>query len=114
MYKLVFFVPEDHAQAVKAAVFSAGGGRYRKYDSCSWETRGTGQFRPLDGAAPFLGTVGAVEQVSELRVEALCQDHLVRPVLAALLEAHPYEEPAYEIYRIWTTDDLPPELAEGP
>ncbi|TVR03722.1 MAG: NGG1p interacting factor NIF3 [Spirochaetaceae bacterium] len=107
MHKLIFFVPAEHAEAVKRAVFAAGAGRYRNYDCCSWQTAGTGQFRPLAGADPFIGSVGAVETVPELRVETICTDESVRTVLDALIAAHPYEEPAYEVVRIWTIDDLP-------
>lgn len=107
MYKLVFFVPEAHAETVKQAVFDAGAGRYRNYDSCSWQTAGSGQFRPLAGADPFVGTVGSVERVAELRVETICTDDDVRAAVEALLAAHPYEEPAYELIRVWTADDLP-------
>ena len=107
MYKLIFFVPAEHAEAVKQAVFDAGAGRYRNYDWCSWQTVGTGQFRPLAGADPFIGTVGEIETVPELRVETICQDAAVRAAVEALLAAHPYEEPAYELIRVWTADDLP-------
>lgn len=106
MYKLVFFVPIDHAESVKQAIFAAGAGRYRDYDLCSWETSGTGQFRPRDGADPFLGRVGELERVTELRVESICTDDVVRPAVAALIAAHPYEEPAYEVVRIYTVEDL--------
>ncbi len=111
MYKLVFFVPAECAESVKRAVFDAGGGRYARYDSCCWQTSGTGQFRPLAGSAPYLGRQGEVEYVTELRVEMVCADHLVHAALAALLAAHPYEEPAYEVYRIWTASDPPDDLA---
>ena len=108
MNKLVFFVPADHAESVKTAVFAAGAGRFRDYDSCSWETAGRGQFRPLAGADPFVGSVGDLEVVDELRVETICEDRVVRGTVEALLAAHPYEEPAYEVIRIFTVDDLPP------
>lgn len=107
MYKLVVFVPIDHAEEVKAALFAAGAGRYERYDSCSWECEGTGQFRPLAGSDPFLGRQGELERVRELRVELLCRDEVVRAAITALLNAHPYEEPAYEVYRVFTADDLP-------
>ncbi|MFP4114823.1 MAG: NGG1p interacting factor NIF3 [Spirochaetota bacterium] len=106
MHKLVVFVPEEHAEAVKRALFSAGAGRFRNYDSCSWETLGTGQFRPLPGSSPVLGREGVVERVSELRVEMICRDESVRAALDALVAAHPYEEPAYEVYPILTAADF--------
>lgn len=100
MYKLCFFVPEDHAEPVKQAVFEAGGGRIGDYDCCAWQTRGDGQFRALDGADPFLGKVGEIERVSELKVELVCRDDLIRTVIDAMKTAHPYEEPAYDVYRL--------------
>lgn len=106
MYKLVFFVPSECAEPVKQALFDAGGGAYERYDSCCWQTSGTGQFRPLAGSTPYVGREGEVEYVTELRVEMVCDDHVVRPVLKALLAAHPYEEPAYEVYRIRTARDF--------
>ena len=69
MYKLCFYVPESHLEAVKAAVFAAGAGRIGNYDSCCWEVLGQGQFRPLTGSDPFIGRQGEVERVAEYRVE---------------------------------------------
>lgn len=107
MFKLVFYVPEENAEAVKDSVFAVGAGRYELYDSCAYQTRGTGQFRPLPGSDPHIGERGRVEHVEELRVELVCREAVVRAAVAALLDAHPYEEPAYEVYRIWTAADLP-------
>lgn len=103
MYKLVFYVPETHVEAVKASVFATGAGRIGDYDSCCWQILGQGQFRPLDGSQPFIGQKGRVEQVSEYRVELVCEDDLIGPALAALRAAHPYEEPAYDV---WLLADL--------
>ncbi|MGM0634419.1 MAG: NGG1p interacting factor NIF3 [Pseudomonadota bacterium] len=100
MYKLCFFVPENHAEPVKQAVFDAGGGRIGDYDSCAWQTRGDGQFRALDGADPYIGRVGEIERVSELKVELVCTDASIHRVIAALKKAHPYEEPAYDVFRL--------------
>jgi len=96
MYKLCFYVPESHLEAVKQAMFAAGAGRIGDYDSCCWQVEGTGQFRPLSGSEPFLGQQGVVERVAEYRVEMVCEDSCVKAVAAALLEAHPYEEPAWD------------------
>ena len=95
MYQLIFFVPESHTEIVKAAVFGAGAGKFRNYDNCSWQTKGTGQFRPLAGSDAFLGSEGKLEKVDEHRVEMLCTDENLKAVIAALKQAHPYEEPAY-------------------
>lgn len=100
MYKLVFFVPETHVETVKSAVFEAGAGRIGDYDCCAWQTLGQGQFRPLEGSDPFLGQQGAIETVREFRVEMVCQDALIRPALAALKAAHPFEEPAYDVWAL--------------
>lgn len=100
MLKLTFFVPEDHAEAVKQAVFDAGAGRIGDYEHCAWQCAGTGQFRPMQGANPFLGNVGDLETVTELRVEMVCDDQYIQAVIAALKNAHPYEEPAYDVIQV--------------
>ncbi|BBH44587.1 YqfO family protein [Pseudomonas sp. KU43P] len=100
MYKLAFFVPASHVEVVKAAVFAAGGGRIGDYDHCAWQTLGQGQFRPLDGSQPFLGQAGQVELVEEWKVELVVADDLIAQVVAALKQSHPYETPAYEVWRL--------------
>jgi len=100
VYKLAFFVPASHVDAVKAAVFAAGGGRIGDYDHCAWQTLGQGQFRPLDGSQPFLGQTGQVEVVEEWKVELVVADDLIAQVVAALKQHHPYETPAFEVWRL--------------
>ena len=100
MYKLCFFVPASHADVVKSAVFAAGGGRIGDYDHCAWQVLGLGQFRPLDGSQPFIGEAGQVEQVEEWKVELVVADELIRGVVNALKQSHPYETPAYEVWRL--------------
>ena len=100
MFKLSFFVPESHLESVKQAVFAAGAGKIGNYDSCCWQTPGTGQFRALDGSTPFLGELGRVEQVEEFKVELVCEAALIEQVIIALKSAHPYEEPAYDVIRL--------------
>jgi hypothetical protein len=100
MYKLCFFVPESHVESTKAAIFEAGGGRIGDYDSCAWQALGQGQFRPLAGSSPYIGSQDEVECVSEYKVEMVCSDELIESAVAALRLAHPYEEPAYEVYRL--------------
>ena len=106
MFKLVFFVPESHKESVKQAVFDQGAGRYDGYDSCSWETKGTGQFKPLTGSQPFIGVQDEIETVEEYRVEMICSEQHIKSVLRALIHAHPYETPAYDIQSIKTLDDF--------
>ncbi|WP_273826375.1 YqfO family protein [Pseudomonas asplenii] len=100
MYKLAFFVPPSHVEQVKSAVFAAGGGRIGAYDHCAWQVPGHGQFRPLDGSRPFLGQTGVVEQVDEWKVELVVDDSLIAAVVLALKQSHPYETPAYEVWRL--------------
>lgn len=100
MFKMCYFVPASHLEQTKQALFAAGAGRIGDYDSCAWQCLGRGQFRPLEGSDPFLGKTGEVETVEEYKVELVCEDSLIREALAALKRAHPYEEPAYEIYRL--------------
>jgi hypothetical protein len=100
MYKLAFFVPLSHVEQVKSALFAAGAGRIGAYDCCAWQVLGQGQFRPLDGSQPFIGQSGQIEQVQEWKVELVVADDLIQPAVAALKLAHPYETPAYEVYKL--------------
>ncbi|WP_346839349.1 YqfO family protein [Microbulbifer sp. SAOS-129_SWC] len=100
MYKLCIYIPATHVETVKQALFAAGAGRIGDYDCCCWQVKGQGQFRPLDGSQPFIGQAGTVEQVEEYRVEMVCADNLVDAVLVALRSAHPYEEPAFDLWRL--------------
>ena len=100
MFKLCFFVPESHLEVTKRALFEAGAGKIGDYDSCAWQCLGQGQFRPLAGSDPFLGSAGQLETVDEYRVELVCEDSLIKKAVAALKSAHPYEEPAYEVFRM--------------
>lgn len=100
MYKLCFFVPVENAEKVKDAVFLTGAGRIGCYDQCSWESLGTGQFRPLSGSKPAIGQIDEIEKVQELKVELVCSDECIKQAVSALKQAHPYEEPAYEVFRL--------------
>ncbi len=100
MYKLNFYVPKKEKESVKQALFEIGVGKYKNYDQCSFETLGVGQFRPINGANPFLGKVDKVQRVEEYKVEMLCCDELIKEAIRVLKEAHPYEEVAYEIFEI--------------
>ncbi|WP_412473594.1 NGG1p interacting factor NIF3 [Halobacteriovorax sp. YZS-1-1] len=100
MKKLVFFVPVDDAQEVKEVIFNAGAGTIGNYDKCSFETEGIGQFRPNNQANPHIGESGIIEKVRELKVETICPDDKVKEVIKALRTAHPYEEPAIDLYEL--------------
>ncbi len=100
LFKIEFYVPESHLEAVKRAMFDAGAGRVGDYDSCAWQTAGQGQFRPLAGSDPFLGKQGVVETAPEYKVEMVCAEACRRAVTEAMKAAHPYEEVAYSVMRI--------------
>jgi hypothetical protein len=106
MYKLCFYVPTADAEAVKQAVFATGAGRIGDYDCCAFEIQGTGQFRPLEGSNPHIGQQQKLEKVAESKVEMVCEDHLIKAAIQALIEAHPYEEPAYQCWQVLTIDEL--------
>jgi hypothetical protein len=97
-HKLVWFVPEEALEATREAVFRAGAGRIGDYERCSWYTRGTGTFLPGEGTDPTIGEVGREEQVAELRVETVIPADRAQAIVDALIEAHPYEEVAFELY----------------
>lgn len=97
-YKLVWFVPREALDATREAVFAAGAGRIGEYERCSWYAAGTGTFFGGAGTAPSVGEPGREERVAELRVETVVPEDALDGVVAALRAAHPYEEPAYDVY----------------
>ncbi len=95
--KLVVFVPSSHFATVRAAIFSAGGGHIGQYDSCSFSSQGKGSFRAGEGANPFVGSIGRLHEEEEFRLEAVVPSFRLHAVLNAMIEAHPYEEVAYDV-----------------
>jgi dinuclear metal center YbgI/SA1388 family protein len=98
--KLTVYVPAGDADRLRAALAEAGAGRIGDYDHASFSTPGKGRFRPLAGANPTIGTVGEVEVVAEVRVEVVLPRARRTPVVRAMLAAHPYEEPAYDVVEL--------------
>ena len=98
--KLVVFVPESALEAVRNALFEAGAGRIGDYERCSWYTAGTGTFLGGEDADPSIGERGREERVPELRLETVFPAERQREVVAALRAAHPYEEPAFDVYEL--------------
>ena len=96
--KLVVFVPPEALDAVRDAVFAAGAGRIGEYERCSWYAEGTGTFLGGEAAEPTIGERGREERVPELRLETVYPVEREKEVLRALREAHPYEEPAFDLY----------------
>jgi dinuclear metal center YbgI/SA1388 family protein len=100
MKKISVFVPPEHVEAVARAMAEAGAGIIGDYEKCSFRIEGIGTFQPRKGANPFLGQVGNLERVREVRLEMLVAGWRVPRVLAAMRKAHPYEEVAYDVYRL--------------
>ena len=96
--KVVVFVPDSHVDQVRTALGNTGAGHIGNYSHCTFNSEGTGTFTPLEGTNPFIGEQGKLEKVAEVKVETIIPAHLQNKVIAALIKAHPYEEPAYDIY----------------
>ncbi|WP_421918289.1 Nif3-like dinuclear metal center hexameric protein [Marinifilum sp.] len=108
--KLVTFVPKDHAEQVREALFNAGAGSIGNYDSCSFTTCGKGSFKGGEETNPYVGEKGKLHFEEEVRIETVFPKHLKGKVLGAMLNAHPYEEVAYDIYSL---DNKNPEVGLG-
>ncbi len=98
-YKLVVFVPLDAVSKVSNAVFSAGAGMMGSYSHCGFAAEGTGTFLPLDGARPAIGSRGNFEKVPEMRFETIVPGDKLDAVIAAMRKAHPYEMPAFDVFK---------------
>jgi hypothetical protein len=96
--KLVVFVPREALASVRDALFAAGAGRIGDYERCSWYTEGTGTFLGGEGTTPSVGRSGSEQRVLELRLETVFPEEAQDAVVSALRAAHPYEEPAFDVY----------------
>ena len=83
----------------------AGAGQIGNYDCCAWQTKGTGQYRPLDNSQPYQGERNRISVEGEYKVELVCETSKLKQVLQTLVKTHPYETPAYEAYPIVTLND---------
>jgi dinuclear metal center YbgI/SA1388 family protein len=97
-YKVVTFVPMEHAPAVRRAATAAGAGKQGFYEGCMFAAQGIGMFTPQEGAAPYIGQKGRFESVPEERMETFADIHTLPGVIKAVLQAHPYEEPVIDVY----------------
>lgn len=100
MYKLTVFIPEEALDEVKSALFEAGAGTIGDYEQCCWEVQGVGQFMPLAGSTPHIGSHDNLEIISEWRVEMVVAEAVMNNVIKALKRAHPYETPAYDVIKV--------------
>jgi hypothetical protein len=98
--KLVVFVPRESLDTVRNALFAAGAGRIGEYERCSWYTEGTGTFLGGEGTSPSVGQSGREERVAELRLETVFPEDRYEAIVSALRAAHPYEEPAFDVYSL--------------
>ena len=98
--KLVTFIPVDHVQKVREAVFSAGAGNIGNYDFCGFNTEGLGSFRGSENSHPFVGENNKIHYEKEIRFETIFPGYLQNKIVQALLQSHPYEEVAYDIYSL--------------
>lgn len=96
--KMVVCVPEAYQNDVRAAMVNAGAGWFDNYSHLSFNANGIGTFKPEEGTIPFIGEIGKIEHVKEVRIETIVPENLVNKVANAMLKAHPYEEVAYDIY----------------
>lgn len=98
--KLIVYVPEDYQLLVQQAMFNAGAGTMGQYSHCSFTSAGTGSFLAEAEAEPFIGKIGKIERVTEMRLETIVPARLERKVIQAMLKSHPYEEVAYDLYTL--------------
>ena len=100
LYRISFYVPVDHLNQVKEAMFAAGAGQIGHYSHCAWQVLGQGQFMPGEASSPFIGQAQQLTEVEEYYCAMLCDPSVIRSVVLALKRAHPYEEPAYEVFKL--------------
>ncbi|MFJ7681590.1 Nif3-like dinuclear metal center hexameric protein [Peribacillus butanolivorans] len=98
--KLVVYVPKADEQKIREALGKAGAGAVGNYSYCSFTGEGTGRFLPGEGSEPAIGSLGKLEAVAEVRVETIFPENIEKKVLSAMIKAHPYEEVAYDIYKL--------------
>ena len=100
LYKLAVYVPNTHVDKVKNALSDAGAGHIGNYSHCSFSSQGIGSFKPLDNANPYIGSLGEVELVEEVKIETIVPQNLLQKTIDKMIKAHPYEEVAYDIYKL--------------
>lgn len=100
LYHVIVYCPEDAADAIRDVVAHAGAGKIGNYDSCSFSVKGTGRFRPLQGAHPAIGSIDNPEEVAEERIEFMVTKQHLKQTIENIIEAHPYEEPAIHVLQM--------------
>ncbi len=98
LVKIVVFAPVTHADALRKVLADSGAGHIGNYDSCSFSSKGVGYFRGEKGTNPAVGEPGQLEQVEEERIETIAPEDKIASIVEAAKQAHPYEEPAIDVY----------------
>lgn len=100
LYKIAVYVPVSHEIIVREALGEAGAGYIGNYSHCTFNTQGIGTFKPEDDANPFIGTVGEIESVKEVKIETIVPSKLLQKTIDNMIKSHPYEEVAYDVYKL--------------
>lgn len=100
IYKIAVYVPRKYADKVRSAMFAAGAGCTGNYSQSSFNADGTSTFLPQEGSNPFIGTIGQVEHVNEVKVETIVKEKDLQNVISSMLSAHPYEEAAFDVIKL--------------
>ena len=100
LYKIVVYVPKTHEDKVREALGKSGAGHIGNYSDCTFNTDGKGTFRPLEGTNPFIGEFDKLEVVDEVKIETIVPQRILGGVISAMIKAHPYEEVAYDLYKL--------------
>lgn len=100
MYKLSVFVPETHESKIREVLGDTGAGYIGNYSHCSFTSKGTGRFKPIEGANPYIGNIEKLEIVNEVKVEVILPGNILNDVVEKMISAHPYEEVAYDIFKL--------------
>ncbi len=100
LYKIAVYVPVSHEIIVREALGEAGAGYIGNYSHCTFNTQGIGTFKPEDDANPFIGTVGEIESVKEVKIETIIPSKLLQKTIDNMIKSHPYEEVAYDVYKL--------------
>ena len=100
LYKIVVYAPKTHEDKVREALGKSGAGHIGNYSDCTFNTDGKGTFRPLEGTNPFIGELDKLEVVDEVKIETIVPQRILGGVISAMIKAHPYEEVAYDLYKL--------------
>lgn len=100
LYKLAVYVPKTHIDIVRTALGNSGAGHLGNYKECSFTSEGEGRFKPCDGSNPYIGKVDTLESVHEVKIETIVPQKILDKVISVMLKAHPYEEVAYDLYKL--------------